>query len=87
MISRARPSFWRAYSALDPRIKLAARQAYQLFAENPEHQSLRFKKLQRYANAWSVRINEQYRAVGERDGDTIEWAWIGSHNEFDSKFG
>jgi hypothetical protein len=34
-----------------------------------------------------VRINEQYRAVGERDGDTIEWAWIGSHNEFDSKSG
>ena len=87
MISRARPSFWRAYAALDPRIKLAARQAYQLFAENPEHPSLRFKKLHGYANVWSVRINEQYRAVGERDGDTIEWAWIGSHNEFDSKFG
>jgi hypothetical protein len=29
----------------------------------------------------------QYRAVGERDGDTIAWAWIGSHNEFDGKFG
>ena len=87
MISRARPSFWRAYAALDPRIKLAARQAYQLFSENPEHPSLRFKKLQGYANVWSVRINEQYRAVGERDGDTIEWAWIGSHNEFDSRFG
>ena len=69
MISRTRPSFWRAYAALDPRIKLAARQAYQLFAENPEHPSLRFKKLQGYANVWSVRINEQYRAVGERDGD------------------
>ena len=87
MTSRARPSFWRAYAALDPRIKLAARQAYQLFAENPEHPSLRFKKLQGYANVWSVRINEQYRAVGGRDGETIEWAWIGSHNEFDSKFG
>ena len=30
---------------------------------------------------------QQYRAVGERVGDTIEWAWIGSHNEFDSQFG
>jgi hypothetical protein len=20
-------------------------------------------------------------------GDTIEWAWIGSHNDFDGKFG
>lgn len=87
MKSIARPSFWRTYEALDPRVRLAARRAYQLFTENPEHPSLRFKKLQGYAQVWSVRINEQYRAVGERDADTIEWAWIGSHNEFDSKFG
>jgi hypothetical protein len=87
MNSLARPSFWRAYAALDPRVKVLARQAYQLFATNPSHPSLRFKKLQGYENVWSVRISEQYRAVGERRGDTIEWAWIGSHNEFDSKFG
>jgi len=87
VISRTRPSFWRAYAALDERVKLAARRAYQLFLQNPEHPSLRFKKLQGYETVWSVRINEQYRAVGERDGQTIEWAWIGSHNEFDSKFG
>jgi Txe/YoeB family toxin of Txe-Axe toxin-antitoxin module len=72
VISRARTSFWRAY---------------QLFAQNPAHPSLRFKKLQGYAKVWSVRINDQYRAVGERDGDVIDWAWIGSHNEFDSLFG
>jgi len=29
VISRTRPSFWRAYAALDGRVKLAARQAYQ----------------------------------------------------------
>ena len=88
MISRTRPSFWRAYATLDPRVKLAARQAYQLFAANLDHPSLRFKKLKGYANVWSVRINDQYRAVGERTGgDTIEWAWIGSHNDFDNLFG
>jgi hypothetical protein len=27
------------------------------------------------------------RAVGERRGDTISWAWIGTHNEFDKLFG
>jgi hypothetical protein len=86
MDSATRPSFWRAYAALDPRVKQAARLAYQLFSANPDHPSLRFKKLQGYDNVWSVRISEQYRAVGERKGDTIEWAWIGSHNEFDSKF-
>ena len=86
MKSLARPSFWRAYAALDPRVQMAARRAYQLFAQDPEHPSLRFKKLQGYENVWSVRINEQFRAIGARVGDTMEWAWIGSHNEFDQKF-
>jgi plasmid maintenance system killer protein len=72
---------------LDPRVKHAARRTYRLFSTNPEHPSLHFKKLQGHQSVWSVRINEQYRAVGERDGDTVEWAWIGSHNDFDSKFG
>ena len=60
--------------------------AYQLFADNPNHPSLRFKKLQGDSDIWSVRINEQYRAVGVRSGDTIEWIWIGTHNEFDHLF-
>jgi hypothetical protein len=58
-----------------------------LFAENPGHPSLRFKKPGGYDHVWSVRINEQYRAVGERRGDTVVWVWIGSHNEFDNLFG
>ena len=45
------------------------------------------KKLGGYEHVWSVRINEQYRAVGERQGDTVVWVWIGSHNEFDKLFG
>jgi hypothetical protein len=81
-----RPSFWRAQAGFDQRTKSAARSAYQLFAANPDHPSLRFKKLQGYDHVWSVRINKQYRAVGERDGEVIECAWIGSHNEFDSRF-
>ena len=49
--------------------------------------SLRFKKLAGYDQVWSVRINEQYRAVGEREGDSVVWVWIGSHNDFESLFG
>ena len=65
----------------------AARRAYRIFAENPNHPSLRFKKLGGYEHVWSVRINEQYRPVGERQGDTVVWVWIGSHNDFDKLFG
>ncbi len=36
---------------------------------------------------WSVRVTISVRAVGARDGDMIVWVWIGSHNEFDSRFG
>jgi plasmid maintenance system killer protein len=86
VISKVRPSFWRAYEKLAPVIQARARQAYQVFAADPNHPSLHFKKLQGSGEIWSVRINEQYRAVGVRSGDTIEWIWIGSHNEFDNLF-
>ncbi len=87
MNSRTRPSFWRAYAKLDAPSKEAARHAYALFAQNPGHPSLRFKKLCGHDQIWSVRVNAQYRAIGERSGDTISWAWIGTHNEFDKLFG
>lgn len=48
MKSLVRPSFWRAYAGLDPRVRLAARRAYALFDENHDHPSLRFKKLAGY---------------------------------------
>jgi hypothetical protein len=86
VISKVRPSFWRAYERLAPPAKARARLAYQLFAENPEHPSLRFKKLQGSGKIWSLRISEQYRAVGLRSGDTIERIWIGTRNEFDNLF-
>jgi hypothetical protein len=87
VISRVRPSFWRAYADLDPRIRITARRVYGLFGDNPDHPSLRFKKLAGYEDIWSVRINEQYRAVGQRRGEIVIWVWIGSHSEFDKLFG
>lgn len=87
MKSRTRPSFWRAYGLIDPGARRAAAKAYRLFLEDPGHPSLRFKKLGGYDNVWSVRINEQYRAIGERNGDTVIWVWIGTHNDFDRLFG
>ncbi len=86
MNSRTRPSFWRAYAALGAAPQDAARRSYRLFLENPGHPSLRFKKLGGYDHVWSVRVSEQYRAVGERQGDTIWWVWVGTHNEFDKLF-
>lgn len=86
MISKTLPAFWRAYHPLAPWVKARAREAYRLFARDPHHPSLRFKKLGGTEEVWSVRITGQYRAVGVRRGDTIEWIWIGTHNEFDNLF-
>jgi hypothetical protein len=86
VISRVRPSFWRAYDTLDPRWKTAARKSYQHFTDDPGHPSLRFKKLAGHDRVWSVRINDSVRALAERDGDTVIWFWIGSHNDFDKLF-
>ncbi len=87
MISRVRPSFWRYYRDLDPKIQTAARNSYGLFETNPAHPSLRFKKLAGHDRIWSVRINQSVRALAERNGDTVIWFWIGSHNDFDKQFG
>jgi hypothetical protein len=86
VISKVRPSFWRAYERFAPAIKVRTKAAWKLFEQESNHPSLRFKKLQAHDKLWSVRINEQYRADGVRSGDTIEWVWIGTHDEFDNLF-
>ncbi len=86
MISKVRPAFWRAYDRLAPPVKARARDVYRVFENDPNHPSLRFKKLRGREDIWSVRVNDQYRAVGVRFGNTIEWIWIGTHNEFDHLF-
>jgi hypothetical protein len=87
VISRATRSFWEAYEQLNAAQKSAARRAFALFLENTGHNSLQFKKLRGYLDYWSVRASRNIRAVGKRTGDMIEWAWIGTHNEFDKLFG
>ena len=44
---------------------------YQVFAENPAHPSLRYKKLAGHDGIWSARINDSFRALAERKGDVI----------------
>jgi hypothetical protein len=87
VISRTTPSFWRALSRLTSSEREAARRSFRLFAENPAHNSLSFKKLAGHPDLWSARVNLSIRAVGQRRGDTVTWVWIGSHAEFDKLFG
>ena len=87
MTSKATPSFWKALAGLSAADQRSARVAFRQFAADPSHPSLRFKKLAGHENLWSARVTLSVRAVGIRDGETVIWVWIGSHNEFDKKFG
>jgi plasmid maintenance system killer protein len=83
MNSHGLPRFWQLYRQLPEPIRRAARQTYHQFQADSAHSSLHFHRLEGDQQVWSVRITQDYRAVGIRQGDTITWIWIGSHADFD----
>jgi hypothetical protein len=74
--------FRKALAALPPSVRQQAREAYRLFKQNPQHPSLRFKRVHETRSVYSARVNLDYRAVGVLDGDEIVWFWIGPHNQY-----
>jgi hypothetical protein len=75
--------FLRGLAALPKTARRQARNAYRLFADDPAHPGLRFKRVHPTRPIYSVRITRDYRALGVRDGEDIVWFWIGSHAEYD----
>ena len=87
MKSLGTEDFWKAYHALPPVIKSAARTAHEKFSQNPAHPSLQLERLRSDPRFWSVRVTRDYRAVAQRfEGDLWVWVWIGSHEDFDRQF-
>lgn len=84
MSHRASKRFWRNFDQLSPEIQQLARENYELLKENPQHPSLRFKRVGEY---WSVRVGLSFRAVGIDAPNGILWFWIGLHEEYDRLFG
>jgi hypothetical protein len=87
MNPRATPDFWSHYNRLPSSIQKSAKRAYARFRQNPNHPSLRLKKVHTTQEIYSVRITEDYRALGVREGDTIVWFWIGSHADYERILG
>lgn len=78
--------FRKRYAALPNEIQRKADEAYRLFRQNPFHPGLRFKKLDDGdPELWSVRIDNNYRALGLRRGEHITWVWIGTHREYEER--
>jgi hypothetical protein len=83
-VNSLHPTFRRDFARLPEWVQRQARDAYRRFANDPLHPGLRFKRLSTELPLWSVRINESYRAVGVRKGDTdIIWFFIGTHADYE----
>ncbi|MGD1918228.1 MAG: type II toxin-antitoxin system RelE/ParE family toxin [Pleurocapsa sp.] len=83
MKSRTTKKFRISFARLPKQVQTQARIAYRLFKQNPNHPSLRFKKVHSKLPIYSARISKDYRAVGQLDGDMVIWFWIGSHTDYD----
>jgi hypothetical protein len=76
--------FDRAFEKLPESVKRQAREAYRAFKQNPRHPGLHFKQVPPTEPIFSVRITDDYRALGRRDGEDIIWFWIGPHAEYEN---
>jgi hypothetical protein len=79
--SKAHGQFWTGYRALPVEIQKQAREKFRLWLKEPFNPTLHFKEL--ISDVWSVRINQNHRALGRRRGNLIVWFWIGTHPEYD----
>ena len=83
MTSRTTKQFRKALQSLPPRIQRQAKEAYELWKQDPHHRSLKFKRVHPIKPIYSVRVAIGWRAVGVRSGDVMIWYWIGSHAAYD----
>ncbi|MDJ0534051.1 MAG: hypothetical protein QNJ70_16445 [Xenococcaceae cyanobacterium MO_207.B15] len=83
MNSRTTIQFRKNFSNLPKQIQQQTRQAYRLFKQNPQHPSLRFKKVHSELPVYSARITKNYHAVGILEDNTIIWFWVGTHGDYD----
>jgi mRNA-degrading endonuclease RelE of RelBE toxin-antitoxin system len=83
MKSRVTKEFRTRLECLPKEIREQAFHAYNIWRNNPYHNSLQFKRVSRRQPIYSVRIGIGYRAMGFRENDQIYWFWIGAHAEYD----
>ena len=81
MTSRTQEDFWRCFDALPAEVQLQARERFRLWQKDAFNAALQFKPL--LGDVWSVRVNQQYRALARRRGSLEVWFWIGSHTGYD----
>jgi hypothetical protein len=83
--SQTSAAFRKRYAALPADIRTQARVAYRLFAANPHHSSLHFKRVHATEPIYSARVGRSYRVVGLLEsGNVMVWFWIGPHEQYET---
>jgi hypothetical protein len=81
--SQTTAAFRALLNAAPPTIQAKANTAYRVWAQNPAHPSLRFKKVHNTLPVYSVRIDLDWRALGVLEAGVMVWYWIGPHSEYE----
>ena len=79
---RTTPGFREAYRALPEDVRRLADEQFKLLKQDPQHPSLRFKKVRGRKNDWSARVTGGYRALATCVGNDMIWTWIGDHTAY-----
>ena len=83
MTSRTTRRFCKTLAALPTAVRQQARRTYRLFEQDPSHWSLRFKQVHPSEPIFSVRVSQDCRALGVREGNAMIWFWIGWHADYE----
>lgn len=84
MQSSVTKSFRKQLDQLPTSVQEQAAKAYALWREDPDHNSLQFKRVSRRQPIYSARVSLNYRVLGLLESDDhIYWFWIGVHDEYD----
>jgi mRNA-degrading endonuclease RelE of RelBE toxin-antitoxin system len=78
-IQTTRP-FEKDYNALPETVKERADKQFFLLLENPDHPSLRLKKIKGHPSIWEGRITKSYRFTFQISGDVYLLRRIGTHD-------
>ena len=79
------PEFKKYSKKLSPDIREKAKKAFKNFREqDPSNFSrgLEFKHIKGHETLHSIRIDDNYRALGHNLKNGMHWHWIGTHDEY-----
>lgn len=84
MKSSVTKTFRKRLNQLPVTVQEQAEKVYELWREDPYHNSLQFKRVSQRQPIYSARVSLNYRVVGLLESDDhIYWFWIGAYDEYD----